>query len=603
MTRSSGQDPPSPFGDDTADHGWARLRHDRTVFFDPRVEEAAQFIADTGIAEELQDLVTHAVGRPRLCTVEGLLVGLTLACRHSGGTVHLNRATDILHWGTSERWRTRFGVPERPDNLHGFEAGYAVVRRLFHQILAAIDPSPLPKNQRLARAEADQILAAADQQQLQANERRLVRITNQVIEGSLSCVRNRLDDIWDGSLGLDATFTATFARGTATRGPVTSTDPDAGWYVRTGDHSDPDLPGTPARPGPPRREPRRGRRRDAKTGFGYDAALAIARNPHHQQAPQPRGCGDPDRLPALVMGMKLSKPGHDPGTNGIHVLADVRRRGHPAGFVAADALYNNCRPDDYQLPLRALGFQPTYGYRTDQLGIQAQAHGAQLIEGTWYCPEMPQPLKTATLDHHRRDDDPAHIDQTTWRTRADARTPYALAPKGRPTPDGDQRYMCPATAGRLQCPHKPASIGTDPRLPLVTPEPSPVGPPKICAQTSVTMAPEHGAKHWQPLTYGSPTWTKVHTRLRNSSEGFHGYAKNDAHESIERAQGRRIRGIAAQSLLLAFQLAHANQRKITTWLNTLPGPDGLPHRRAKRRTTKSVAYWTPTGYLDDEAAA
>jgi hypothetical protein len=37
-------------------------------------------------------------------------------------------------------------------------------------------------------------------------------------------------------------------------------------------------------------------------------------------------------------------------------------------------------------------------YRADQLGIQASTGGAILVEGTWYCPALPEPLITR---HHR----------------------------------------------------------------------------------------------------------------------------------------------------------------------------------------------------------
>lgn len=137
-----------------------------------------------------------------------------------------------------------------------------------------------------------------------------------------------------------------------------------------------------------------------------------------------------------------------------------------------------------------LGCRPTYDYRIDQLGRVDSVQGAVQVEGTWYCPSMPIGLINASKDLRARDpDDPMAIDQQTWRARIDARARYALAPKGKPGADGKQRYMCPATAGRLQCPLKPTSLGTDLRLPLVDPPlPSPVGPPKICEQTAITVS-------------------------------------------------------------------------------------------------------------------
>ncbi len=61
---------------------------------------------------------------------------------------------------------------------------------------------------------------------------------------------------------------------------------------------------------------------------------------------------------------------------------------------------------------------------------------------------------------------------------------------------------------------------------------------------------------------------------------------------------RRIRGIAAQSLLLSFQVAHANHRELASWLDTLQ-TDGLPTRRrpSNRHKLKNPHDWTPKGYL------
>lgn len=574
----------------------SRPHQDRVLFSEHHVAGAAQFIADTGIAPELQKRIAQDTGRPRLCTVEGLLVGMAL-CNRRHKTVLFNRVTEILHWGIPEHWRRRFGLKERPDNMHGFEAGYAVVLCLLRRMLDEIDPSPLPKNKRLPTAEARKILEAADTDLCEDRRARLQWVTDQILEASVAAVRTHLDDYWDGSVGLDATPIRTWARGVGARSTVTATDPDAGWYVREGDHRDPELPPEARQSGAaPSVKGRARKQRHARILFGYDATLAVARNPHYDAQPRPDGCGDPKALPALIMGMVLDKPGHNPGPNGIAVLEGIERRGHRAGYVGADNLYNSCKDDNWQLPMRAMGYLPTYTYRSDQLGIQATAHGAIMVEGSWYCPSMPPDLINATKDLRTE-----KIDPETWAARIAARERYRLPAKGKPDEGGHQRYQCPAIRLKVQCVLKPSSMSTDPRLPLVDPAPTPVGNPTICAQTSITVAPEDGAKHWQPHAYGSSEWQKIYFRLRNSVEGINGYAKDDAQEAIERAGRRRIRGIAAQSLLLAFQLAHVNQRKIKAWLDTLPGDDGQPRRRARRRKTKPLGTWTPKGHLDDAA--
>ncbi|WP_460302016.1 hypothetical protein [Actinocorallia aurea] len=58
---------------------------------------------------------------------------------------------------------------------------------------------------------------------------------------------------------------------------------------------------------------------------------------------------------------------------------------------------------------------------------------------------------------------------------------------------------------------------TDESTQQTLPQP-PTGPPKICTQTSITLAPEYGAKHWQPLPYGGPEWQRVYFRLRNTAD-------------------------------------------------------------------------------------
>ncbi|WP_242910729.1 hypothetical protein [Actinomadura terrae] len=591
-----GTQQPGGFTHPAKGHGWHRIREGRVEFSDLRVRRAAEFVDASGIADELQAMIAKTTGRPRLCTVQGLLVGMTLCSRrNANGAVFFNQVADILHWAIPEDWRRRFKLLERPDNLDGFEAAYAVILRLFRTIVAALDPSSLPKNKHLTVEQAKAYFAAADPQLLQQHRQTLTRISNRILEASLAAVEQHLTTLWDGSVGVDATPVETFARGVSAKRDYTSTDPDAAYYVREGDHRDPDL--TPSAPRP------RGRRRTTnKLLWGYDATLAVARNPHHDPQPMPNGCGDPEALPALTVGFMLDKPGHSPGANGIAVLDDIRRRGHPAGELAADAAYNNSIAADWQIPLRKLGYRPTYDYRVDQLGKIDSIHGTILVEGTWYCPSMPENLVNATIGHRRHPVDPKAIDQQTWRTRIEARARFALAPKGKPNDNGQQRFMCPATACRAQCALKPTGLGAGPHLPLVDPIPSPVGPPKICQQTSISVAIEDGAKHWQPRAYGSPEWQKIYGRLRNTVEGMNGYAKADAHEGIEHGGNRRVRGVAAQSLLLAFQLAHANERKINAWLATLPGPDGRPHRRARYKTPKPLGTWTPTGHITPPAA-
>lgn len=579
------------------------MRAERRHLSDADVAAAAEEVDHSNLVSLLQEFVHLGRGRPRKLSLRTLLIGLHLCTQFNGGRIILERVTDILLFGISPQARERLDVPHYPDHDQGFEAGYAVVRRLFHAIRKAMDPSPLPTNKRLSRAEATDLGASADLEALALREHRLALFTEFVLDASVRPLKDLLAELSDGSLAVDATPIRTFSRGRKTSGPELATDPDAGWYVREGDHRDPDTapvaeamrpPNKRRKNGPTEKKGKRSSlKKKAKHLFGYDAALAVTRDARYDEVLLNDNTPNPNILPALVLGVSLDKPGHGPAYNGLKVLRRLGERGYKPGFLAGDLAYNNSDPGDWQLPVRALGYRPVYDYRVDQLGKQAETHGAVMVEGTWYCPSMPQTLVDATKDLYAE-----RIDREPWTRLVTARKPYRLMPKENEDPEGHQRVMCPAEAGKVQCPIKSRSIGRGIQLPLVDPEPNPAGPLKVCRQRSVTLAPAEGAKHWQSLEYGSDEWQKVYFRLRNSVEGYNGYAKNPLAEAIEASGTRRIRGIAAQTVLLAFQLAHANRRKIAKWLETLALGGERPRRRTHhRRRTKPLGSWTPTGYL------
>jgi hypothetical protein len=322
--------------------------------------------------------------------------------------------------------------------------------------------------------------------------------------------------------------------------------------------------------------------------------------------------------------MATTRPGTMPGKAGIRVLASIVGRGYPAGEGAADRAYNGALPEDFQLPARALGYRFAYDYPVTALGIQGPGPaGTVMIEGSWHCPATPAHLAqaTATLARaakHHDDADRAAAQQgtapdtraqrdterATWVTDIQQRSAYLLKPKGRPDQEGHQRFTCPAAAGQVRCPLKPASLTTTHRreLPVIEIQPGPGGPPGICTQDSITIAPAAGAKHYQDLPYGSPQWQARYQPLRANIEGTNGHAKDGAFENIQSAHGRRILGQPAHALALAIQLGHDNTRKIDNWPGTLPLEETGPRRRARRRSTTPLGQWTPRGRISTPPA-
>ncbi|MGW9032918.1 hypothetical protein ACWGQ5_55205 [Streptomyces sp. NPDC055722] len=309
-------------------------------------------------------------------------------------------------------------------------------------------------------------------------------------------------------MGITRAPTAVKTRGRRANGPELATDPNAGWYVREGDHRDPDAVSTAMRPDPPAkkgkaRSPERAKKTSLKKKYlyGYDVHLIVTRDAEHEGVLLDDGTPSPEILPALVLGVALDKPGHRPAYNGLKILNRMPERGYKPGYLAGDRGYNNSEPDEWQLPIRALGYKPVYDYRSDQLGKQAQTHSAILVEGRWYCPSMPEPLFKATIDLHSE-----RIDRETWIKPVAARRSYRIMPKENPDTDGYQRMMCPAQAGKAQCPIKPHTLGRDIRLPLVDPEPSPAGPPECAASARSPSARKPAPNTGSPsTTAGTPT--------------------------------------------------------------------------------------------------
>ncbi|NUQ97374.1 MAG: hypothetical protein HOY79_12770 [Streptomyces sp.] len=537
------------------------MRAKRRFIDDADVETAIEEVDNSQLVPLLEEFVHLPRGRHRTLHLRSLLVGLHLCTQDTGGKIVLERVTDILYFRISPRLRARLDISEYEDHDQGFEAAYAVVRRIFHAMKEAMNPSPLPSNGHLSREEANAQTAAADVDKLAERERRLALFTEFVLDASVRPLQDLLADLAEVSLGIDATPIRTFSRGRRANGPELATDPDAGWYVREGDHRDPDVPVSDSmRPPPP--PAKRGKAKTSlvkkkKYLFGYDTHLIVTRDTEHDAVLLDDGTPNPDILPVVVLGVALDKPGQRPAYNGLKV----------------------------------------YDYRADQLGKQDGTQGAILVEGRWYCPPMPEPLINATIDLYAE-----RIDRETWVRLIAARRGYRLMPKQNADTDGYQRMMCPAEAGKAQCLIKSHTLGRGIHLPLIDPEPSPVGPVKVCRQKAITVSPEAGAKQWQALEYGGPEWQKIYFRLRNSNEGYNGYAKNPLAEGIEAAGSRRIRGIAAQTILLAFQLAHANRRKIAKWLETLaPGGERPRRRTHHRQKIKKRGAWTPTGHLPSAA--
>ena len=342
-----------------------------------------------------------------------------------------------------------------------------------------MDPSPTPKNRRLDSETFDALVeerrGELTPEEWEEREQRLIAFINQVLEMSIGFLPRDVRRGWEGSVAVDDTVIPTFARPARRKKRVKkgvtpptirhSTDPDADWYHRD------------------KREGKDGEADPKKSVWGYEAALVVAGSDDPTQ---------PAAIPSVVVGMVLHKPGHQVGQNAVRApCRRSRSAGTPPATSQLTAPYSQSKPDDFQLHARALGYGLVLDYKIDQLGLQGSHAGMIQVDGSWYCPGMPDKLINATKDFRK-----GVIDEPTHRARIEERRRYEIHTRGKPDADGHQRMRCPASdpAPTVRCSNKPASEGGDgkvrTRIPVT--DALTLHPPKICSQQSVTLPPEMG---------------------------------------------------------------------------------------------------------------
>ena len=523
---------------------------------------AAELIDRSGQAPVIEAALAHRTGRPRPLPVRAVLTAL-LCLALDDRPLFLTDATRLLFGRLPEASRTMLGVTGTATTQRAFKAAYRRVRYCFHAILSVADPPALPKNRRLTQDELKARIKPMTPDQATAARDRLEALVNALLEASVSVLTEDERAAFDGGTALDATPVPLFSRGPSKRTGLSASDPDGGWYVREGDHRErEDDKGKPLR----------------KLAWALEATIATTARP-------------PDAEPAcpnLAIGLALTRPGEDPGGTGARVLSSAAR-GHKTGWLGYDRAYTQALPGRFHLRARALGYQPVMDYRDDQLGIQASTGGALLVEGAWYCPALPELLITATTrlrDHA--------ITSDLYTQQIAARACYQLKRKDGPDADGYQRLTCPALGRHpgLICPLRQASLSPRDGRPKVLQPPQ--EPPRLCRQTAITIAPDIGARYRQDLPYGSPAWHKTYATLRNTIEGLNGYAKDPAHQALGQPARRRIRGIAACSLLTALLLMAASIRKIRAWRALTASATAATAQRARRRRA-SLRDYLPDG--------
>ena len=498
----------------------------------------------------------HAGGRPSSIDDEAIVVLLVLLALE-GSPLFVSNIANTIENRLSIEARTLLGIHQfAADGDDWYHRSWRAVQRL----LATIDPYPAPRRKKISVADFESLESSRNPIEMQRRENRLNEFSNALVKATWLMVPRDIRRRWKGNICVDATPVKAFARGYSPKSPST-VEPDAGWYVREGDHRD-----TGNKKG----------RSIPKILYGWEVTIVVA------TTNDPKQIAD---FPLLATGMAFDKPGFNVAENAMRIFTSMRDTGMPVGMAVGDRAYwSNSIEEKLQLPARALGYTNVNDYKENQLGIQEGHGGGIMVEGSWYCPSMPKPLVEATIDYRVK----KSIDEAMWKIRIAARTPYMLHSKEAPDVDGHQPLRCPAigASATVACPLRAESMKGEKvvlRSRVSTP---PRHADRICRQTSVSFPPSVGAKFRQDIQYGTDEWHGMYATARNTIEGFNGFVKDGAHEALADHTRRRLRGRAAQHFLSALLVMAANVRKIRAFMQGLTATPKEKQRKAQRRQNR-----------------
>ncbi|MFB9315184.1 hypothetical protein [Nocardioides plantarum] len=573
-----------------------------TRYSDRDVMRARDAIKASGIDSFLTDLVANAKvehaaafnktgqtkeGTPARVTIEALLVAMWLAANNAKPML-LTEFSNILFHGLSPNMRRlldvldgqtpRSSIPGKHRQWNRSAA--KVVGARFKQMTAVIDPS----DEIVTRANqmwADMQYRGLTDDQVRQFQAHLDWVCGQLLHVAYMMLPASVRAQDDGSRCIDATPLKVPATGRTLDDPEASSMPHCSYYVREGDHSDYDTsPDFTTRNG-------RFRRNQAKRFWALDLHLLALAGVHP---------GDRQRIPGLITSMTADRAALDPAGNARRLLASEQQRGFAPGYLTGDGLYAKAEATTFQIPAREAGYKILLPITKGTSGVQgSHASGMVLVDGTYYCPAISDHLRTIIKDYRDK-----RIDHPTFVKRIQARKKFEMVTKQKADERGiGERLGCRAANHSLtvKCEHKPASLeerlteNADrttgdfrPTMSLPIEAITNGQPPSVCQSQAITMKPTDGAKFRQAIPFGTDEHTDIYHRLRQSQEGMHGFAKDEAQEALGTPGRRRVRTLVAQQLFAAFLIAAANVRKIRSFLERAETDEhGLYVKRIKRK--------------------
>lgn len=538
-----------------------------------QIEYIAGIIDRSGLVEKSDEWYWEdkggrkAAGKPRLVSTRtALTLYLLMSVEHSPQIV--DDMARLVAARLSNKSKQYLGLWDPRNPRKKAKQWYWPLYHATQRIIDPIDPKPARSGDRRKFPTLEEIELILEQRKKHGDHRKQQRLewfVNRLIDATVKETPADVLDVWQGDTAIDATVVPVYGKNGAPwskkeakkaqkRGAL---EFDGGWYLRTGRHELTDE-----------------HKSAKKAVFGYDASVVTmtAHDPN-----------DMNLHPLLVLGIGLTVPSAEVAETAVKVYKDIDARGYKKGRATGDRAYGpGTAEEKYQIPMRKMGYELVMDYKDIQLGkVQGHYKGAIMVEGGFYCHNMPDDLVNATVRYRA-----GEITLEEYRAQIERRRLYKYRAKEKPDAKGRVPMMCPARGpgATAFCPIANACGGVTPSndpddelVPIYgdAPVDEETGAilPACANKSSLTFPVEAGAKNFQSEHYGSQEWQDVFSQDRSTIEGKNAFMKDGSKESLADPTRRRLKGYTAQFFLVGLLYAAGNLRSLEKFRDELVDPE------------------------------
>ena len=521
----------------------------------------------------------NAGGRPAHITVRSALIMFVLTglVHHH---LHIRSASEILRYRLAGKAWNTVGIEMKKWDTRSNTAWYnRLWRTLRYRVRDVIDPFPeTPHWRRLTKQEYAKLEASRDPEFVNSRHARTAIFMSRLAYASASVLNENMFDGWNGDIAIDGTPIEVTGYGNTKRSQRVPSTPEAGWYIREGDHFGDGVHGVESL---------------KKSAWAFEATAVVA-----------VGGQFGNGLPAPVVGLSMDRPGHRPAYNARAALAHLEKTSKARGYAVTDmAYYPMSKPENYQIPMREKGWKLVGETPNKQgaKGVAAAYRGAVLVDGTAYCPAM---AKRKDLLDPKGELDRGKITEEQFALAVEQRKNYQLDVK-EVTSDGSVRLTCPALSGKVLCPLRQGDTKAQaaavkkgaaglPALPLTpkqVPKQNECG--DVCKKKSVTIglndpdAKRFNKYHQQGPAAYTDEWKALFKVYRARNEAANAFIKAESSIGVGDRTKKGIRGFTGVALRTALAVVVANVRLYVSHLKRRrdgelpepPNPGGRPPRK------------------------